>query len=327
VRVGEELVPGFSAPSTICKAETVQLFPGDFAQYIWSTGDTIPAITAANTGIYAVTVVDEDGCTATAAHPLLVAELAISAEHKEPDCYGYDNGEIYLDASGSLPPFLFSFDNMPFQSARKYIGLKAGLYNVEVKDSLGCKQEGTVYLHSPPEFILDVNCETALDLGGNTIIQTQSSLPIVDYHWSPKAGLDCSDCPSPRAKPLSSTLYTLSAMSEQGCEAQAQVFIAVEKSREVYVPNAFSPNGDGINDFFSIYPGPSVLKINYLKIFDRWGDAVFSAWNIPPFHAAGHWDGSYRGRPMQPGAFAWFAEIEFLDGHITLLKGDVVLLK
>ncbi len=327
VRVAEKLSPTIMAPSIICAGETISLYPGNYANYSWSNGDTSSAITVANTGVFTVTVSDPEGCTASVSHQLLVSEISVSAETREPDCYGDSNGEIQLNASVGISPILYSFDKRPFQTQKTYSGLPAGMYGYKAKDSLGCTVESTVFLPSPPEFLLDINCETELDLGGNTIIKTQSTLPIADFRWSPSEGLNCTDCPSPHARPLSSTLYTLSAMSENGCEAQAQVFILVDKNRDLYVPNAFSPNGDGINDFFTLYPGRSVLKINYFKIFDRWGEEVFTVWNAAPYHPLTHWNGHYKGQPMQPGVFAWFAEIEYVDGIIEMIKGDVIILR
>lgn len=105
------------------------------------------------------------------------------------------------------------------------------------------------------------------------------------------------------------------------------MLLIVRKEDDVYVPNAFSPNGDGTNDFFTVYPGRSVLRIKQLQVFDRWGEAVFGAWDAPSFHPATHWHGSFRGMPCQTGVYVWFLEVEYIDGRVGLLKGDLVLVR
>jgi gliding motility-associated-like protein len=101
----------------------------------------------------------------------------------------------------------------------------------------------------------------------------------------------------------------------------------VKNGQKVYVPNAFSPNDDGLNDLFMPFTDGSVRSIRSFRIFDRQGNNVFDASNLIPNEPSFGWDGVFRGKVMQPAVFAWMAEIEFLDGKIQLYKGDVVLIR
>ena len=101
----------------------------------------------------------------------------------------------------------------------------------------------------------------------------------------------------------------------------------MKKTRPVYIPNVFSPNGDGENDVFFIQAGPSVVEIKSFLVFNRWGESVFEINNVPPNSESFGWNGTFRGEILNPGAFAYFAEIEFIDGIVEIYKGDVVLLR
>ena len=99
----------------------------------------------------------------------------------------------------------------------------------------------------------------------------------------------------------------------------------VEKKRDVFVPNIFSPNGDGVNDRLVIYGGPEVTNIALFRVYSRWGSLIFEGQNISPNEEAGTWDGRFAGKRMRPGSFVWTAQIEFIDDVAIEYTGDVVL--
>ena len=103
--------------------------------------------------------------------------------------------------------------------------------------------------------------------------------------------------------------------------------ITVAKLRNVYAPSAFSPNNDSVNDFFTLYPDDSATRILTLKIFNRWGELMFEAKDIPGGEEALGWDGTFRGEPMNSGVYVYLAEIEYLDGKIEIAQGDLLLLR
>jgi gliding motility-associated-like protein len=116
------------------------------------------------------------------------------------------------------------------------------------------------------------------------------------------------------------------AVEEYGCATSADVRVEVIFEKGLYVPNAFSPNGDGLNDIFTIYGKESNIQIQKLEIFNRWGAPVFQARDFPPNSEVG-WDGFFNGRLMNASVFVWRAEVAFPDGRVELLKGDLTLLR
>ena len=114
-----------------------------------------------------------------------------------------------------------------------------------------------------------------------------------------------------------------------GCQASASITVDVDYNRDVYIPNIFSPNGDGRNDEFKIFTGLGVVSINYINIYDRWGNLVHvEGQQMPSPTGTGNWDGSFNGKYLNPGVYVYVTEITFVDNNTTLTySGDVTLVK
>lgn len=110
-------------------------------------------------------------------------------------------------------------------------------------------------------------------------------------------------------------------------EAEDAVLVEVESCREVFIPNVFSPNSDGINDRFFLQDDGDVTVVLLMRIFDRWGGMVFEQSQFLPNDSALGWDGRFRGKPASAGVYTWFAELIFKDGKQELLSGTVTLVR
>jgi gliding motility-associated-like protein len=180
-------------------------------------------------------------------------------------------------------------------------------------------QEGSLSL---PE-IQSVEFGSSIRL--NPTITNSGSLTVIA--WSPQEGLSCTDCLSPLASPAQSTRYQLFVEDSNGCSYQATVFVAVDQNLRVYIPNVFSPNGDGSNDIFypNIY-GP-VERVETFRIFDRWGEQVFRQEDFQPNDPAFGWDGTFNGQLLNSAVFVYYLVVELENGGQEVIKGDVTLLR
>jgi gliding motility-associated-like protein len=98
--------------------------------------------------------------------------------------------------------------------------------------------------------------------------------------------------------------------------------------RSVFVPNVFSPNGDGINDDFFVQMNPALeARVRFLRVFDRWGELVSAKYDFQPNNPVDGWDGTLSGKKLEPGVFVWIAQLEYSDGNIEVLRGDVTLVR
>ena len=120
--------------------------------------------------------------------------------------------------------------------------------------------------------------------------------------------------------------FNITVSNEVGCIDSTEVAIRVDKPRRIYIPNAFSPNSDGINDRFFI-AGRGYGLIRRFRIFDRWGDLVFESTGGLINDPVKGWDGTFQNEKMNDGLFIWTAEIEFLDGLTQAFSGEVLLLR
>jgi gliding motility-associated-like protein len=122
-------------------------------------------------------------------------------------------------------------------------------------------------------------------------------------------------------------LYTAILTDINGCTIKDSILITVTKKEKVFVPSAFSPNNDGINDYFTLFPGPEIVEIQSFRIFDRWGKLVFAAPGTFPLDHSG-WNGALPdGRKAASGIYLYFTELLDQDGREEIVRGSVTLIR
>ncbi|HHB77633.1 MAG TPA: gliding motility-associated C-terminal domain-containing protein, partial [Saprospiraceae bacterium] len=121
---------------------------------------------------------------------------------------------------------------------------------------------------------------------------------------------------------------TLIAVDPYGCELNTNRTMDVLMNYGVYIPNVFSPNGDGINDKFTLYANKKGEELVLFQIYDRWGNMVYEATHkdVQAFQSDG-WDGFYKGKLMDNGVYVYQAIVKFIDGDVREFSGDVTLVR
>lgn len=300
-------------------------------RYSWSTGVSTQNIANLAVGNYTVTVFDANNCPAiqrvTIAEP---PELIVNQQSvKGTVCFGDSTGALVVRGNGGTPPYRYSIDGVRFQRDSAFNNIMGQTYSVVVRDSTGCKDTTAITVPSPPQLIVNAGIDKEIDLGFSTIIRTivLPSGSNVTYTWTPKDSLNCTTCPDVTANPTRTIRYTVRIKDEKGCTATDDVLITVDKKRPIYIPTAFSPNGDGVNDLFTIYGNKAAVIIKDFKIFDRWGGIVFAATDMPLNDERVGWNGSWSNKDLNPDVFTYYAIIKFVDGEELLFKGDVNLIR
>lgn len=178
---------------------------------------------------------------------------------------------------------------------------------------------------------LDLGEDIFIQLGDSVHLQPVINFPeasIANLNWSNRDLLWCPDCFDPLTIALINTSsFQLDIVDSQGCATSDDITVFVDKTRRVFIPNAFSPNGDGNNDLLVIYSGNDVVKVKSFIIMNRWGELVFERYQFPTNAEDYGWNGSFRGNPMNSGVFVYVAEIEFIDGETEIYSGDVILMR
>ncbi len=152
---------------------------------------------------------------------------------------------------------------------------------------------------------------------------------ISDISWNDPRGnsnFSCLDCEEPSLRPLFNATYTATVTTEAGCFDAVDINVRVDKQRDVFAPNVFSPNGDGSNDIFFL-TGTEFVTVNEFNIYDRWGNLVYSTKSNLLGESNQGWNGNYNGHAVNPGVYVWYAEVEWLDGFIKNLAGDVTVVR
>lgn len=297
----------------------------------WNTGDTQPDLIELCAGQYTLTVTD-DLCNYVLTTIDITEPDPLSFEISITDviCPGDGNGTISIEnILGGTPPYTYSINGSPFMSNPIFTNLSGGDYDIVLSDANGCLIEETVNIYEPPAIVISAGPDFTIELGERVDLEG-FVFPISNQNisWSPTESLSCVECLEPTASPVNTTTYTLTVIdSITGCVLTDEMIVEVEKNRNVFIPNVFSPNGDGANDEFTIYTGNGVRRIIEFRVFDRWGEVVFADEDIYVDDHFFGWDGFFKGKEMNSAVFAWYAKVEFLDDVVILYKGDVTLVK
>jgi len=142
------------------------------------------------------------------------------------------------------------------------------------------------------------------------------------YLWSPSRGLNKTDVPNPVAHLNEDITYVVKVTTLEGCFAYDTVNVRVFKTApDIFVPNAFTPNGDGLNDIFRPIP-VGITNIEYFRVFSRWGQMVYSTSEIGPV-----WDGKFNGKMQASGTYVWMVKGTDFTGKVIIKKGTVALIR
>jgi gliding motility-associated-like protein len=142
------------------------------------------------------------------------------------------------------------------------------------------------------------------------------------YNWAPPLTLSNPNINNPLATPLETTVYTVYGMNDAGCPDTATVTITIDDDGDEFIPTAFSPNGDGLNDVFRIR-GMRNKKLVDFSIYNRWGERVYQNTYAP----GEGWDGTYKGTPQDLGVYNYCIIVGRRDGTLRIYKGDVTLVR
>lgn len=198
-------------------------------------------------------------------------------------------------------------------------------------DSLGVQEiklvvSNTYGIDSMSQFINVVQTQY-VTTGNDTTIQLGQSVGlnangVVNgiYTWTPSTDLTCVGCSNPTSTPTETITYTVITADSNGCSSIDNITIYVEFQNVIFVPNIFSPNGDGVNDILYVR-GMGVSNLKFF-LYDRWGEKVFETTSLDK-----GWDGTFRGKEMNKAVFVYYLEATFLDGKQVTQKGDITLVK
>lgn len=308
--------------------------------YSWAgingpVGDTNPVINL-SAGTYTVTVTDSKGCTEVQFFILSdPAPIVGSFLPLEPIlCHGEET-TLYIDTitGGAGAPYQYSIDFGVYLSPNFPISIGGGQHYITYIDRVGCEKTDSFFVFEPAPIKVTFDpAEVEIELG-DTLFQL---IPIITganvdtFVWQPADRLSDPKVLEPFVRTFESQRYTLTVYDANGCSGTGSILITIDPNRNVYIPNIFIPgNTRGLNDYFNPNVGPGVEIVNFMRIFDRWGNQLYERTNFYPNNndLGEGWDGRYKGQYVQPGVYIYIIEVKFLDGRVLLYRGDVTVVR
>ncbi|TDH25496.1 PKD domain-containing protein [Segetibacter sp. 3557_3] len=325
------------ADTEICRGQTLQLNPTGADTYLWAphltlncnncntpTARPLSAITYRVTGKTIFGCTSEDSITVQVKQP-----FKMTVGRGDTLC---DNQSFKLSASGASSyqwtPALYL--NNPTAATPTTTPKSSVRYQVIGTDDKNCFTD-TGYVdmkvYSMPKVEINGDSVLTLNVGSTLKLGTTASSDITKWKWSPSLGLDCITCASPTTSVTQNVTYTVIAANDGNCIARDQVTVQVLcNNANIFMPNTFSPNGDGANDVF--YPrGKGVFSIKSFRVFNRWGQVVFERGATNANDASQGWDGTFNGVKQNADVFLFIADVICENGAIFPIKGNVTLLR
>lgn len=303
----------------------------DNFSYRWSSGEDALDLQNKTAGWYQLTIQDANGCAHIDSIEIIEPEEFFAETMIDPiSCPAEGDGQLTILPMGGTPPYQYSLDGNRYSPNNTYSNLLPGNYEPAVRDDNNCYAPLPNFklLEALPLTIapLDLKVKVGEPTQITPIILNSSGE--VSFTWTGNnlADLSCTDCPNPLLNPTSSQLYKLQVTDEDGCEADTRIRVLVEKNRTIYVPTGFSPNLDGRNDRLTVH-GVNGTNILSFKIFDRWGELVFSNDGFAANDEAAGWDGTFKGQPFSTAVFAWIVEVQYEDGVTEVVNGHTTLIR
>ena len=327
-----------AGPNTvICKFDTYTLTATGADSYVWQSHPSLsctncatPVVKPDSLVTYYVTGKTLFGCTNNDSVTIKVQQpFKLAIAQADTVCKGES---VTLKASGAdkyqwIPSLGLDNPNISSPAVRPDTTIT---YQVVGQDSIGCfKDTATIRIKVYPIPTVDITNgdNVAVQVGSSIKLTTKSSPDVINWKWFPAQWLSCGSCAEPDAAPKDNITYSVTATNQGNCTATDKVNVNIIcNDANVYLPNTFSPNKDGINDVFYVR-GTGLFNISSFKVFNRWGQVVFQKNGGNANNPLDGWDGNLNGVPLQPDVYVYLIEVVCSNNSTFPFKGNISLIR
>lgn len=322
----------------------VDVDPPATYSYVWvadsaghiASGENRLRVEVDSIGLYTLTVTNVwNGCSSVDSVEVTGPRIPDNAllDIRHISCYGNQDGVLKVDSVlNGVGPYVYSLDGKSFNLDPEIRFIDPGDHTLTIQGANGCEWDTTFAMLQPEELLVVLDPDTTLHLGQEIQIWRNSAVNypdrVRDMQVSP-AELHDSMCDTCHFEPLNSFRYRVTVLDSNGCRATDDRLVVVTKERYVYMPNVFEPDNsdDSGNNYFTVFGGEDVQLVKSLRVFNRWGKAVFENFDFNPNEPLEGWDGKIKGDKAEPAVFVYIVEVEFKDGETMQYRGDVTLLR
>ncbi|HLO72034.1 MAG TPA: PKD domain-containing protein [Flavipsychrobacter sp.] len=325
VDAGEDIV--------ICEGSSAQLQVTGTDTYTWTPSATLSCSTCSNpvakpltNTTYTVIGRDNIGCSDS-------DKVTVSIIERGPVTYGPDaefciggSAELYATGGSSYTWIPADGLNNHQQAKVKAAPNNTTKYTVIVKQGDCFVDTGYINVTVHPLPVVELGPDVTIGGGNSTQLRAVGD-NIATYSWTPYYQLSCDDCSSPVASPRRTTEYKVNVTDRYGCEGSDNITVRVLcENGQIFIPNTFTPNGDGVNDMF--FPqGKGLDYVKSFRVYSRWGELVFSRDDMKINDPASGWDGTFKNTPLKPDVFVYVIRAYCESGELIELKGDISLVR
>ncbi len=305
--------------------------------YVWNT---VPVQTTASAedlpaGTYSVVVTDANGCTVSDTTTLKQPDaIIVTTDAHAAKCFNTTDGMVVISVQGGEQPFIYDLNGVS-QLTDTFTGLTPGNYVAVVTDVNGCEGSDAFTIAQPGQITVDLGVSQQVILTGmNTqlIATAVSTSPIVNYFWSPDSLFDYSlcvepqNCSTPYVHPRTTTTFSVTVMNSDSCMVSDTITVYVNNELSAFIPTAFTPNNDGLNDRFEFdILGATTIEVS---VFDRWGQRIYyNAAQDNGITGNNGWDGTVNGKYAPDDTYVYQIRVTYYDGTKKDRNGTVTLMR
>ena len=319
----------------VCRDNNIQLNATGAVKYSWKASPDLSCTNCPNpvalpkaNATYTVTGYNQFGCSKTDSVLVTVRQrFQLKASKGDTICAG---NTVQLWAAGADQYTWYPSTGLDKTTIAnpKAKPATTTIYHVVAKDNDNCFADtATVLVKVNPIPVVETEATVTMAAGSSVQLKTKHSEDVKTWRWTPGNYLSCADCAEPKAMPKQTTKYTVLVKNEGGCTSTDDVTVSVIcNNGNLFIPNTFSPNGDGMNERF--YPrGTGIALIRSLRIFNRWGELVYERRNFQANDAGAGWDGTYKGQKLSPDVYVYSCEVVCTNNEVLPYSGDITLLR
>ena len=304
----------------ICQGDSVQIYASGGTTYHWSPvstltnpNDSMTTAFPSQTTNYVIQV--SNGCGTD--YDTVLVDVHVVVGSIVPDTIVCVGDQANLWATGGETYYWYS-DATSYGSGSTIspVIYSPTTFYVDITDSIGCTTTLSVFVDTLANPTLELGYDITTNWGTQVVLNPVTNG--INFWWSPVSGLSCSSCPNPMVTAQESGTYYLTVQGVNGCFSSDTITVYFDGS--IYVPNSFSPDGNGDNDIFYVY-GKDIVDFE-LYIFDRWGELLFQTNDIKQ-----GWDGIYKGKLVKTESYVWRVKYEDIVGNKGELFGTVTLIR
>jgi gliding motility-associated-like protein len=322
-----------SPDTSLCTPDTLGLWAKGGLSYTWSPAATLSCVTCSSPlafpavpTTYVVAGTDSNGCSSKDSVRIgIQTKTSFAVKAGGEICVGE---QFQLFAEGATTYHWTPSESLDSPDSKSPIARPktTTTYTATAKEGSCESASHNVTVVVDPLPTIDAGRDESI-IGGTSVQLQAIGTDVNRVEWDADPGLSCLQCFDPIATPKQTTTFRITAFTNKNCKSYDTVTVHILcDGSQLFIPNTFTPNGDGLNDFFF----PRSKEINMVKqfrVFNRWGEMVYQQENMPVNEELKGWDGTYKGVKLPPDIYVYLIQGDCEDGKALLWKGNIALMR